>query len=454
MDSIAGIPRSIGSLREPMEPVTLLGAVLLVVSACLLRPFGDLEILSNVVPFLGGASVMCLGFLLTLRTRSIGPLWFWLVAVGVRIVLSGMQPGNDIFRYIWEGEVQNAGYSPYCLAPDSQALSPLRDSFWSLVKHKQVSAIYPPLAELAFRAVTAVSASVLAMKLVFIAADLAICWLVFHRYGGSLALGYAWNPLVLYSFAGGGHYDSLFILAVTGAFHLWDSKASPSNRLACVTLLGAGVALKWLCLPVLGWALWKTWRLDGLKRFFLAMCASTVPFGFAWSIVALAQWSCPLVPADFTRVARSAEALPALVEWLLPSNHLLNKNSSYLAIFGLLSVVLLWRQNSIQRAGHSVMSAALLTTPMFHAWYGTWIMPLLLEERSRGSIALSLSAFVYFWLHHTAGQPGGIWHQSWWEKVLLWGPFIAGLLWDHRTRRRGGPRRDDSDGSRTDCVVT
>lgn len=446
MDSTYGTPRSIGSLREPIEPVTMLGAGLLVAGACLLRLFGDLEHPANVVPFLGGASVMCLGFLLALRAGSMGPLWFWLVAVGLRAVLSGMQPGNDVFRYIWEGEVQNAGYSPYCLAPDSQTLSPLRDSCWSLVKHKQVSAIYPPLAELAFRAVTALSASVLAMKLVFVAADLATCWLVFHRYGGRVALGYAWNPLVLYSFSGGGHFDSLFILTITGAFILWEGKTSPSRRLRSVALLGAGVALKWLCLPVLGWALWKTLRLDGLKRFLLALCASIVPFVFAWSIVASGQWSCPLVPADFTRVARSAEALPALAEWLLPSNHLLNKNSSYLAIFGLLSVVLLWRQNSIQRAGHSVLSAALLITPMFHAWYGTWIMPLLLEERRRGSIALSLSAFVYFLLHRTAGQPSGIWHQAWWEKLLLWGPFVAGLVWDYWTRRSVSRRAGDAGG--------
>lgn len=446
MEGMDRVLRSIGSLREPVEPVTLFGSGLLVFGACLLRPFGDLENPTNVGSFLGGAAVMCLGFLLAQRTRSIGTLWFWLVAVGVRAVLFGMEPGDDIVRYIWEGEVQNAGFSPYCLAPDSQALAPLRDSFWSLVKHKQVSAIYPPLAELVFRAVTALSVGVSAMKIVVVAADLATCWLVFHRYGGTLALGYAWNPLVLCSFSGGGHYDSLFILAVTGAFLHWDSTASPSQRLPSVTLLGVGVALKWLCLPVLGWALWRTLRIDGLKRFLLALCASIAPFVFAWLIVASGQWSCPLVPTGFTRVARSAEALPALAAWLLPSNHLLNKNSSYLAIFGILSVLLLWRQNSIQRAGHSVLSAALLTTPMFHAWYGTWVMPLLLEERSRGSIALSLSAFVYFWLHHTAGQPGGIWRQSWWEKLLLWGPFIAGLLWDYWTRRRGGLRREDADG--------
>jgi len=218
----------------------------------LLRPFGDLENPANVAQFLYGAAVMCLGFLLAERARSVESLPFWLVAVGVRAVLFGMEPGSDIVRYIWEGEVQNAGFSPYCLAPDSLTLTPLRDSFWNLVKHKDVSAIYPPLAELVFRGVTAMSASVLAMKIVFVTADLVTCLLVFQRYGGSLALGYAWNPLVLYSFSGGGHYDSLFILAVTAAFLFWESGDLPSHRFRSVVLLGAGVALKWLCLPVLG----------------------------------------------------------------------------------------------------------------------------------------------------------------------------------------------------------
>jgi len=197
---------------------------------------------------------------------------------------------------------------------------------------------------------------------------------------------------------------------------------------------------------VLGWALWRTLRFDGLKRFLLALCVSIIPFGAAWLVIALGRWSCPLIPADFTRVARSSEALPALTEWLLPAEHLLNRNSSYLAIFLILSILLLWRQDSIQRASHSVLSAALLTTPMFHAWYGTWITPLLLEERGRGSMALSLSAFAYFWLHHTAGQPGGIWRQSAWEKFVLWGPFVAGLIWDTWRRRRLGVRNKESAG--------
>ncbi|HBY58602.1 MAG TPA: hypothetical protein DEH78_02190, partial [Solibacterales bacterium] len=68
--------------------------------------------------------------------------------------------------------------------------------------------------------------------------------------------------------------------------------------------------------------------------------------------------------------------------------------------------------------------------------YGTWITALLPATRSRAAIMLSLSAFVYFWLHHTAGQPGGIWRQTVWEKLLLWGPFVIGLIVDEWARRR------------------
>lgn len=411
---------------------------LLLLGACLLRPYGNLDDPARVSGFLLAAGVMGAGFLLALRSVRLSPVWFWLVAVAARLVLCTMTPGNDLFRYLWEGEVQNAGYSPYCLAPGAPELAPLRNAHWPLLDHKHVSAIYPPLAELVFRAVTAVSSSVAALKVLFIAADLAVCRLVFRRYGAAPALGYAWNPLVLYSFSGGGHYDSLFLLAIVSACLQWERGDSPGRRSGAF-LLGAAVALKWLSLPVLVWVLWRILRADGARRFVAAMVAAAAPFTLAWLVVAWGNWGCPLVPPDFTRVARSAEALPAVASWLLPPEHLLNTNGAYLLIYLAVAAVLLYRQSDIQLAAHSTLSAALVTTPMFHAWYATWITPLLLAPQSRASIALSLSAFVYFWLHATVGLPGGIWRQTLWEKLLLWGPFVLGLMADAWARRRAAP---------------
>ncbi|MBK7928069.1 MAG: hypothetical protein IPJ98_11455 [Bryobacterales bacterium] len=415
---------------------SLAAGALMLLGAWLMRPYGNLGDAANVPWFLAAAGVMGAGFLAGLGCGRVSPAWFWMVAVAARLALFGMTPGNDIYRYLWEGELQGAGYCPYCFAPAAMELAPLRDAHWRLLEHKEVSAIYPPLAELLFRIVTSVSASVAAMKALFVAADLAVCWLLVRRYGVGLALGYAWNPLVICSFSGGGHYDSLFLLAIVGAVMQWEGSDSAGRRLRGALLLGAGVALKWLSLPLLGWALWRALRLDGVKRLVVVGAAAGAPFAIAWLVVAWGSWGCPLVPRDFTQVARSAEALPALVAWLLPPEHLLNQNSSYLVIFLVTAAILLWRQTEMPRAAHVTLSAALLTTPMFHAWYGTWITALLPATRSRAAIALSLSAFVYFWLHHTVGQPGGIWRQTVWEKLLLWGPFVMGLIVDEWARRR------------------
>ncbi|MBN8731618.1 MAG: hypothetical protein J0L64_13825 [Acidobacteria bacterium] len=409
---------------------------LVLLGAWLMRPYGNLGDAANVPWFLAAAGVMGAGFLVGLVCGRVNPAWFWMVALAARIVLFGMTPGHDVYRYLWEGELQNAGYSPYCFAPGAMELGPLRDAHWRMLEHKEVSAIYPPLAEVVFRMVTAVSASVAAMKALFVAADLAVCWLLVRRHGATLALGYAWNPLVIYSFSGGGHYDSLFLLAIVGAIAQWEGGDSAGRRLRGALLLGAGVALKWLSLPLLGWALWRVLRLDGVRRLATVVAAAGAPFAIAWLVVAWGSWGCPLVPGDFTRVARSAEALPALASWLLPPRHILDQNSSYLVIFLAVAAILLLRQAEMPRAAHATLSAALLTTPMFHAWYGTWILPFLPATRSWASVALSLSAFVYFWLHHTVGQPGGIWRQTVWEKLLLWGPFVMGLIVDEWARRR------------------
>lgn len=412
-------------------------SLLLVFGCLLLLPFGDLDVPQNVGPFLAGGFVMSLGFLAALRVPGIPVVWFWTVTIGTRLILIWMTPSDDIYRYIWEGEVQNRGFSPYCLAPSSEILAPMRNHVWQLVKFQEVTAIYPPLAELVLRFATSISATVIWLKLLFVAADLLTCGMLAQRFGCTRALTFAWNPLVLYCFAGGGHYDSVFVLSLTAAWLLWDRKGgSPDGRLASVACLGAGVALKWLCVPLLGWELWQVGRRDGLKRALRASIVAVLPLAASWAVVSAGSWSCSVFPRDFVKVARSAEALPAVAAWILSPEHSFNRNDFYLGIFLLVSVFLLSRQQTVRGASQAVLAAALLITPMFHAWYATWLVPFAVVDRNRGAITLSISSFVYFWLHHAVGQPGGIWKQSVAEKLLLWGPFVIGLAWQKWGRRQ------------------
>ncbi len=53
--------------------------------------------------------------------------WTLVFALGIsaRLLFLSYPPGNDIYRYIWEGHVQNHGFNPYLLPPDRPALDHL-----------------------------------------------------------------------------------------------------------------------------------------------------------------------------------------------------------------------------------------------------------------------------------------------------------------------------------------
>ncbi|MBE7213096.1 MAG: glycosyltransferase family 2 protein, partial [Gluconacetobacter diazotrophicus] len=98
------------------------------------------------------------GALASLRHRG---GWFWAVAILLRLAILPVVPGDDIWRYRWEGKIQAYGHNPYVLAPDASALEPLRDGEWTGINHRHFPAIYPPLAEAGFAALAAVGLPVL-----------------------------------------------------------------------------------------------------------------------------------------------------------------------------------------------------------------------------------------------------------------------------------------------------
>jgi hypothetical protein len=85
------------------------------------------------------------------------------VGVGVlgRCAFWDFPVSNDLYRYIWEGYIQNHGFNPYLLAPNDPAHEALIQgdmaAIWSQINHKDLSAAYPPLVMLLFRALAAIS---------------------------------------------------------------------------------------------------------------------------------------------------------------------------------------------------------------------------------------------------------------------------------------------------------
>ncbi len=445
--------------------VLYLSATCLVVGAIALVPQGDfLHDVEAVPGFWKAMGIMNVGFILAwfLPNRAVPQVWFWTVAVATRMAALGMYPGDDAWRYLWEGHIQLHGFSPYDWSPDAAILEPLRTGWWSMINHKDVSAIYPPLTQLGFWAISLLSSSVYLFKLGFVAADLGICALLSRCYGNGATLLYAWNPLVIYCFAGGAHYDSWFLFPLVMAWLWWDgnlqikgSEDSPQRvvkdlginlwrSLNAAFWLGCSIAVKWMSLPILGFLVWQRfWSSRDQERFSIHQVGARFKRG-RWLgalvvgvmgllpviITALPYCtvkSCPLVPTGsvFVSYGRSAEWIPHWVaqHWALS----LSTNSIYAIPLVMVIAWLLLRAKSFGQFAEWYFIGLLLLSPIIHAWYFTWLAPFAVASRNWGTKFVTVSALVYFVLPHKValGDP------SWWmiqsDRLLLWLPFCIGL---------------------------
>ena len=73
---------------------------------------------------------------------------------------------SDVYRYIWDGRVQQAGINPYLFVPADSALAGLRDVaiYPHINRADYAHTIYPPAAQVVFAAMVQVSQGVVAEK--------------------------------------------------------------------------------------------------------------------------------------------------------------------------------------------------------------------------------------------------------------------------------------------------
>ncbi|MGH9750093.1 MAG: hypothetical protein ACRD6R_09240, partial [Candidatus Polarisedimenticolia bacterium] len=136
------------------------------------------------------------------------------LAVAYRLVFLFLPPvlSTDLRRYLWDGRVACAGFSPFAHAPADPALLPLRDDLYARLEHRDVPTIYPPAAQALFAAGGACGRSATALKALFVGADLLGMVLIARllRLRGLPPLRlllYAWNPLVVIEVAWSGHLE-------------------------------------------------------------------------------------------------------------------------------------------------------------------------------------------------------------------------------------------------------
>ena len=330
----------------------------------------------------------------------------WGFAIALRLAMLNCVPGDDFWRYVWEGRVQNAGHNPYLHSPSAPELQRLRDENWLRINHPEVAAIYPPAAELTLAAMTRVSSSPSWFKLVFIAADLLTLALLLRLVRIPTAAWYAWNPAVIYAFAGAAHFDSLMLLALTGAIvalHRADNRTGATLKWQTLSAgcLGLAIALKLVpafLLPVWAFALGR--------RAWLLLISLALPAVLALPFGGVGPALRPVLAfADLTRFNE-------LSVWIFPNPWQRNWPVTLFLVVTIL-IIAWYLRNDWRRNAVWVFGATLILSPVLHPWYVTWILPLAVWRQQPAWTVLSISVLSAFLL---------------WETTTLWNAWQPNLL--------------------------
>jgi hypothetical protein len=248
---------------HPLPALAAIGALLLAGTAAgpaVHRAFGDPAFV---------ALAIAQGLLVLLAVR-IAPRCdtrraLWLiggVAVGMRLLLLPVVPhlSTDAYRYVWDGRVQAAGINPYRHVPADPALEHLRDEaiFPNINRADYAPTIYPPAAQMIFLAVSAVSDSLLAIKLFFVLCEALTAAVLLDllrrmRRPAVRVLAYAWHPLAVWEIAGSAHLDAAMIAMLMAG--LWLALV-PGRRLLAAAVLAVAALVK----PPAALALAATWH--------------------------------------------------------------------------------------------------------------------------------------------------------------------------------------------------
>ena len=134
---------------------------------------------------------------------------------------------KDMYRYIWDGRVQQHGINPYLYPPSSEELKPLRDDkIYPNINRKNYPTIYPAGAQLFFRVFHILTGdSIIGFKALMVFSDvmtLLMLLALLRAYGfeETRVFIYAWNPLVIFEIGYSGHLEGLTVFLMVLAFYL------------------------------------------------------------------------------------------------------------------------------------------------------------------------------------------------------------------------------------------
>lgn len=403
---------------------------------------------------------------------------------------------NDIYRYLWDGQLLGQGLNPYAMPPAADELSRFRDAtIFPRMDHKNVHSVYPPFLQTLFWLGHQTSQvfslpPVVGLKFIFILIDLALVGALLSglaqlKLDPRWAVLYAWHPLPIVEIAGSGHTDGVgaLMLVLTLIF------LQRHKYFGAVFFLALGFLVKFipgLFLPFLFLAIWQESNLPkaagAAALFAMIIVLSYAPFLSAGEKL----WSGLLVYSDKWRFndgffslvfsaihallpEASVKALMIPAGWEITEVAMTTRRIDLAllivkaisgGIFIFIYLRLLWQwfrspKGAVQNWVSlfiSVFAAFFLLSPTLQPWYLLWLLPLLVSEVMNKShkginsfvtiflFILSATVFLSYWVLENYLQ-AGLWREPVWVKWVEYGlPAIICLWVAHKIKVRVDPR--------------
>ncbi len=345
-----------------------------------------------------------------------------------------LPPGtdDDIHRYVWDGRVQRLGYNPYLLIPADPALAGLHTSETRTLNNPWLPTIYPPGAELFFRAITAIHESTRALKIAFVACDVAIVFVLLDilrlcRQGQHWILAYAWNPLLAIEVAGSGHID------IVGALLLLVSAAALGRRWRTVAAVAFGLAVAVKLLPIVLLPLyWKRVRVRDGALAAIVVGLLYLPFLHHGRLSTGSL-------ATYVQYFRFNDPVFAILEQVLAPQVLVA-----LAVLVGFVTAIYFRNTSPTchpEAFAWPMAASLLCAPAAYPWYLLWLLPFLRSASTLPLIVWTVAIIPTYIVWHLRDL-GHQWLVPGWVMLLEYGCVaIAAAMVGLRRLRRPAPKQ-------------
>jgi len=328
-------------------------------------------------------------------------------AVRVPLLLSPVLLSDDVWRYLWEGAVWRAGLSPFAHAPDDPVLLSLRDEVWSRVAHREVSTIYPPLAQGLF--VLLQPLGLYGWRAAMGAADLLTVALLHRRRPGA---GWTWAllPLPALESAGSAHLEGVGVLLL-------------------VLALGSSAVAAWAGAMV--------------KLLPAVLLVRQRPVVWVGALLATAVCLAPMLGPGFTRGFETYRQTWAFNGGLHPLLELAIGGAArpFLQLVGAAVVAgILLRSRDPGRHALWACGAFVLLSPTVHPWYVLWPLAAALWHGVRAwTLLAALVPLSYVALGaYDAGTSR--WVEPVWPRLVIYPPFFALLAWEAWVRlTRPGP---------------